>query len=143
MKTPVLSLWQPYASMIFHGLGGKKVHETRHFLPPAKLIGQRFAIHAALKIDRPQEPEVLDVLHRLWGRDWRDMMITGAVLGTVKLVGAYSTEACEPANDYDRLFGNWGEGRYAWRLDDVRCLPEPLPAKGRQSWWSIDLPEGA
>ena len=32
-------------------------------------------------------------------------------------------------------YGNFARGRYAWILGDVRPLPEPIPAKGRQGLW--------
>lgn len=44
-----ISLWQPWASLI---ACGAKPYETRDWAPPASLIGQPIAIHAAKKIDR-------------------------------------------------------------------------------------------
>jgi hypothetical protein len=44
-----ISLWQPWASLI---ACGAKPYETRSFAPPALLIGQSIAIHAARKIDK-------------------------------------------------------------------------------------------
>jgi activating signal cointegrator 1 len=44
-----ISLWQPWASLI---ACGAKPYETRSFAPPASLIGQSIAIHAAKKIDK-------------------------------------------------------------------------------------------
>jgi hypothetical protein len=44
-----ISLWQPWASLI---ACGAKPFETRHWAPPASMIGQTIAIHAAKKIDK-------------------------------------------------------------------------------------------
>lgn len=44
-----ISLWQPWASLI---ACGAKPYETRDWAPPASLIGQPIAIHAAKKIDK-------------------------------------------------------------------------------------------
>lgn len=44
-----ISLWQPWASLIACGV---KPYETRDWAPPASLIGQPIAIHAAKKIDK-------------------------------------------------------------------------------------------
>jgi len=44
-----ISLWQPWATLI---ACGAKPYETRSFAPPASLIGQSIAIHAAKKIDK-------------------------------------------------------------------------------------------
>ena len=40
------TLWQPWASLIAIGA---KYYETRDYPPPAKLLGQRIAIHAAVR----------------------------------------------------------------------------------------------
>jgi len=36
----------------------------------------------------------------------------------------------------ERLFGDWTPGRYAWELQNVVMLPEPIPAKGAQGLWN-------
>lgn len=33
-------------------------------------------------------------------------------------------------------YGDYRSGRYAWLLADVRPLPEPVPARGRQGLWA-------
>lgn len=35
----------------------------------------------------------------------------------------------------ERAFGNYAPGRYAWLLDKVRPLPEPLAARGMPGLW--------
>ena len=37
-------------------------------------------------------------------------------------------------NEY--LFGDWTPGRFAWKLENVQLLPEPIPAKGMQGLWN-------
>ncbi len=32
-------------------------------------------------------------------------------------------------------FGDYTPGRYAWILEDIKQLPEPVPARGRQGLW--------
>ena len=32
--------------------------------------------------------------------------------------------------------GDWTPGRYAWELANVKILPEPIPAKGKQGLWN-------
>lgn len=39
-----------------------------------------------------------------------------------------------------RPYGDFAPGRYAWLLEDVQALPEPVPARGRQQLW--DWPAG-
>lgn len=35
----------------------------------------------------------------------------------------------------ERSFGDYTPGRYAWLLDNVQPLPEPIPAKGQLGLW--------
>lgn len=42
-------------------------------------------------------------------------------------------------NEY--IFGDYSPGRYAWILSDVKILPEPIPAKGRQGLWNWEPPD--
>lgn len=36
--------------------------------------------------------------------------------------------------------GLWEPGRYAWKLENIQILPEPIPARGKQGLWNIELP---
>lgn len=130
---PVITLWQPWASLIFTG---DKKHETRGFKFPAKYAGQTVAIHAAKK-DAPRLPLGLALLCvQNWGHFFRRELPMGAVLGTVTLVEAIPTDGADPGV-VDRICGDWSPGRFAWLLDDVHALPAPIPAKGKQGWWKI------
>jgi activating signal cointegrator 1 len=42
-----------------------------------------------------------------------------------------------------RPFGDFTPGRWAWLLDDIRPLPEPVPARGRQGLWTPSYEEFA
>jgi hypothetical protein len=42
-----------------------------------------------------------------------------------------------------RPWGDFSPGRFAWLLDDVRKLDEPIPARGRQGLWEWDESEVA
>lgn len=37
--------------------------------------------------------------------------------------------------DQEQAFGDFTPGRYAWLLDNIVMLPEPIPAKGFQLLW--------
>jgi hypothetical protein len=135
-RLPVITLWQPWASLIFTG---DKKHETRAFPFPAKYAGRRIAIHAAKAL-----PSVISMgLHLLceleFGSNsaWREELPRGAILGTVRLVHAVSTDTANP-DRIDCICGDWSPGRYAWLLADPYRLPDPLDARGKQGWWSID-----
>ena len=51
MTFPAISLWQPWASLLFVPDG--KVHETRDWKAPEKYIGRTILIHAAKKRMHP------------------------------------------------------------------------------------------
>lgn len=95
------TIWQPHASLIAIGA---KPFETRNYPPPAKLIGQRIAIHAAAKNPihvfkqlKAAEAwaEMNAICEALWGfdnewegpADWQ-FLPRGAVLCTAVLAGA-------------------------------------------------------
>ena len=74
----------------------------------------------------------------------------GAVVATCSLVDVVPTnrvlfgEADGWSGDRKRLtvlpsqrpYGDFAPGRYAWLLTEVRALPEPIPARGRQGLWT-------
>lgn len=94
-----ITLHQPWASLIAIGA---KTFETRSFPPPAKLIGQRIAIHAAVRPalrmfqhldehDQQTRDAIIDALLRAeetYMKTW-DELPHGAVICTAVLTGAY------------------------------------------------------
>lgn len=154
------TLWQPYASLVAIGA---KPFETRSYPPPAKLIGQRIAIHAAARpiqltwrdLDLPTRAVIIDafVAAELKGR--ADDLPHGAVVCTAVVEGAGKIAGIDdrlptyvsgivhmrerrgdmPASIYTDHFGDYFPGRWAWLLTDVRRLAVPEPAKGKQGWW--------
>lgn len=38
-------------------------------------------------------------------------------------------------------FGDFAEERYAWQLDNVEMLKNPIPVKGQQKLWNFDYKE--
>lgn len=40
--------------------------------------------------------------------------------------------------EYD--LGDWTPGRYAWRMADVRLLPQPIPCRGGDKFWAVPTP---
>ena len=125
-----ITLWQPWASLIAAGL---KRHETRHWY-----TFQRgpLAIHAAVRpCVTDLAPRLTDLLTRRFGPDWPALLPRGAVLCTAVL-GACIPTAGATVGETERLCGNWSPGRHAWRLDQVAPLDTPVPAKGKQGFWT-------
>ena len=132
----VLTLKQPYAWMVIHG---SKDIENRTWVNALlwDLIERQepFAVHAGVSIRgdyydkacayaRSQDP-ALRVPPK-------DDLVLGAILGT-----AIPAEIFHPD---DWLLGRRWHMRdhYGWRLRDRTALPAPIPAKGKQGFWSID-----
>lgn len=63
----------------------------------------------------------------------RHLLATGAVLGVAELTGVCGELPCR--------CGPWaGIGLKHWQLPDMQPFDEPLPARGAQGLWDIDLP---
>lgn len=133
-----ITLWQPWASLIF---AGWKKYETRnrHTFVRGPLL-----IHAAAC--KPKLPESCDwltsqqqgdfseLLYDAFGCSWNHTLPTGAILGEVGL------DECKTVDGYDvdapeQLCGNWTQGRFAWRLTNPQRFSAPIPAKGSQGFW--------
>jgi activating signal cointegrator 1 len=59
----------------------------------------------------------------------------GSIIAYADLVNCYSCEDVSSAmilTEREALFGGWSLGRYAWKMDNVVMLDEPLPYKGFQ-----------
>ena len=138
-----ISLWQPYASLIAAKI---KPFETRNWAVSPRLIGQRIAIHAALR--RPTQAEVAalfdDVADALSCCHWHQRIPYGAVVCTAKLIGCHRVAHWNGQKPVlgkrgeieDDGFGDYGTGRYCWELGDVQVFDPAIPAKGGREWWN-------
>jgi hypothetical protein len=136
-----LPLWQPWASLV--AIEAKRI-ETRHWRAPARLIGQRIAIHAT-KTKRELGICTLEpFLTRLaaGGIERLEDLPLGAIVCTAVL------DRCSPmtwesigvliARDPDEhAFGHYEPGRFAWVLRGVERLAVPVPFVGRQGIFDV------
>lgn len=137
---PCFSMWQPWASLLFvEDVELRKVHETRGRPFPEKHCGHRLAVHAALFIPKRLPPGLHDLCVAAFGWDYRQALPRGAVIGTVRLVGSLPTEAALPHGRSDHIAGDWSGGRYAMKLEAPERLA-PIPWKGRQGWFDVEVP---
>lgn len=122
-----LTLWQPWASAI--ALGHKK-HETRSW--STRYRGP-LLIHAALTM--PADAQEFAARERVAGRS-PAICPRGVFVALATLVDVLPAEDVAVETDaVDWMLGNFEQGRFAWRLKDVRALSEPLPARGHQGLW--------
>lgn len=135
-----LTLTQPWASLI---AWGEKRIETRHWWTPYR---GPLAIHAAkampawAKTCCFEEPffEALEAA----GCGGPEDLPRGAVVATGRLVGCVPTVPLQlppgfvPA-EFERDFGDFSPGGWAWLLADVVALPVPVPARGALGLWPL------
>ena len=128
-----LTLWQPWASLFAAGV---KRHETRHWATPHR---GPIAIHAGLTLDGVGAPEAL--CRAALGKHWRGVLPVGMVLAIGDLTACVDARRLAPSlTKADLAAGNFAEGRYAWRVDNIRPLTRPIPATGRQGIWNWEPP---
>ncbi len=59
----------------------------------------------------------------------------GAVIAVALLVDVQRITRAHAPAEPERSFGDYTPGRFAWLLDHVRRLPEPVAAKGALGLW--------
>lgn len=141
-----LSLWQPWASLV---AWGEKRLETRHWSTSYR---GPIAIHATkiFPFDARETCLVTPfrrVLAEHGIRHTEDLP-RGAIIAVCDLVSCTRTdwkwtapEFVSPLSCYplqERQFGDFSAGRYAWKLDNVRALLEPIPCRGAMGLWTPD-----
>ena len=152
-----ISLWQPWASLI--AVGAKRI-ETRGWFTSYR---GPLAIHATQKFEGWMQ-ELLDdepFLSALSEADFRPMppggdirVPRGVIVATCELVACVRIDvhlrlhhpetlgvpaemgivSVPPSGD-EFHFGDYTPGRFAWLLHNIRRLPQPVPAKGKQGLW--------
>jgi len=115
---------------------GEKQFETRSWRTTYR---GGLGIHAGMRIDKKiceQEPfRSILAKHGYTAIN----LPTGFIIALGQLTGCYEVtpevdlRELIKGNEYD--FGDYSEGRFAWKLEDVHQLSHPVPAKGRLSLW--------
>lgn len=135
---PAISLWQPWATLI--ALGAKKI-ETRSW--SCRYRGP-IAIHAAMYAGALGICYSRDSIRRVMKANRLDprALPLGKIvcLAELERVDVISTELRERTTSREQEFGNFADGRYAWRFGRVVALDEPLYATGRQGLWRWQCP---
>ncbi|WP_300297652.1 ASCH domain-containing protein [Anaerosolibacter sp.] len=146
MKT--LSIIQPWATLI---ATGEKRIETRSWA--TKYRGP-LLIHSSKKIEKficDKEP-FYSTLHSN-GIDSFEKLPIGAIIArcnlvdclkiidwelgdNLRIIGA-TLENDQKVSGNEVEFGNYCLERYAWILEDVEILKEPIPAKGKLNLWNF------
>ena len=129
-----LSMIQPWASLVAYR---QKKNETRSFACPKKVIGMRVAIHASLTKSAIQDGTAAK-LWALTALELPEEWPLGSIVAVVTITGCTPTEKVrDRVDDFEKAFGDYSSGRFAWHLDDVRKLREPIPMKGMLGFWTV------
>lgn len=130
-----ITVQQPWAWCI--AAGHKKV-ENRTWVTSYR---GPLAIHAGKSVDTASIDMVKGILVELRVIPDMDTRVpdehlkaTGAVVAVVDLVGI-CTDSCRC---YCGVFGAIGQNH--WRFKNIRPLADPVPARGKQGLWDIELP---
>lgn len=149
-----LSVWQPHATLI--DIEAKQI-ETRGW---ATRYRGPLAIHASKGFPAGNRFLYLSELFcgtlTRAGYENANKLPLGAVIATCnlvdcvkiigrtsiagKIVAAQLSDGREVEGN-ELAFGDYTPGRFAWILEDVRPLPEPIPVKGQQGLWTWEPPE--
>lgn len=140
----VISIKQPWATLITLG---EKRFETRSWA--TKHRGP-LAIHASKKIDK-EACKYLPITSTLnkHGIVLFDDLPVGKIIATCNLVDCYQVKTDEllwadftngnTVDGFEYLFGDYTEGRFAWKLEGVLSLPTPIEAKGQLGLWNYEF----
>lgn len=140
-----LTIMQPWASLV---LCGAKKYETRSW---ATSFRGRLAIHSSKTYpawaretanDSPFKEQLES--HGVVGE-----LPLGCVIGIVDLVDVVTTESLvemwkikarglplSSEDQFERDFGDYGNGRFAWRMKVLDWFQYPLPARGALGLWN-------
>lgn len=164
-EVKALSLWQPWASLLVHGLKRVETRGAYFARPLARLIGKGpLLIHAAAKWSYEQSQyahsgpfyRALELIgQQPQGRRPVDSMPLGAVIGCVNVRAILPTDkvqwmpnhnryfGCDGysgtvvVGSWEKAFGDYSDGRIAIVTDEPRAFRKPVPLPGRQSIFQV------
>ena len=98
------------------------------------------AIHAsASKVERAAAPALARICREAFGPDWPMILPRGKVLAVCQLIDcANAAGIAAQVTAQERACGDFTPGRWAWMLDRIERLPEPIAARGALGLWEWD-----
>ena len=135
-----ITIKQPWASLIVHGI---KDIENRTWACPWKYIGHRVLIHASGKPVEMRNPNSVftkaqwDSLPIEFQRKiiCAEGIVNSAIIGRVEIIGCSINHPSKWAEKTDDSKGYYENPIYNWVLANPILFPEPIPAKGKLSFW--------
>ena len=129
-KIKAITLHQPWASLV----GKYKHYETRG---KATNYRGKIAIHAAIR-QETTDYQVNELADLLVGEEisFGCVVAIGDLTDCTKMTEEFITQQSAT----ELRCGLWKVGRYAWKLENVEILDEPIPARGIPGMWDIEIP---
>lgn len=146
VKMKVISIWQPYASLLVHGF---KFFETRTWPAPRAVIGQRIGIAATKAITPAQRDAFNDPVFAYYyeqsGLPPLEELPRGHLLGTALLhsVDLITEDLLDDITQEEQAFGWFEPGGYAWRMRYPNLFDQPVVITGKQGIFEWKGFEGA
>lgn len=132
-----LSIWQPWASLIAVGAkrfetrswptryrGPIAIHAARAWHEECAEVFSRYAVQADLAPSIGIDPPLL-----------KHDLPFGAIVAIAVLADCVPTTQLRDQILGERVLGNFTPGRFAWRLDRVERILQPIPFTGRRGLW--------
>ncbi|MBW4607733.1 MAG: ASCH domain-containing protein [Hassallia sp. WJT32-NPBG1] len=126
-----ISLWQPWASLIPLGL---KHYETRSW----KTNYRGKVLICSTAINSKQHKQYLKICEQLQLPPWENFP-HGCAIALCDLVDCIemTAEFISQQSTTEILCGDWQMGRYAWKLENIQGITEPLAVKGKQGLFNV------
>lgn len=127
----VLSLTEPYATLIRNK---KKLVETRSW--KTKYRGELYIHASSTKIPKEwkQNQELMSLINES-ELNFGKIICKCELIDCVYMTHEY-VENMRDNNHLEYICGDYKEGRYAWILDNVEPISEPINAKGHLGIWN-------
>lgn len=130
-----LSLWQPWATLIAIGA---KTYETRSWSTDYR---GPLLIHAS-KTDKELQTCYVEPFREalVWGGFKNPLELPlGAAVAICDLVDVMRVENVSfGTNSWEKAFGDYSAGRFAWKLANVKRLDPVVPMRGMQGLFPVD-----
>jgi activating signal cointegrator 1 len=130
-RVKALSLTQPWATAIAVGI---KQWETRSW--PTSVRGE-IAIHAAKGY--PRWAKNFTKEEQDAGRLPHGDLPLGAIVCLAELVECRQAQtAAQEIGEIEKMYGDYAEGRFAFKLVNIRPLVKPVLWRGALGFWSVE-----
>lgn len=126
-----ISLWQPWASAMAARL---KFNETRSWSTKYRGL---LVIHAAKRWTRE---EIDFFVHHADIASLPTQIPLGQIVAIGNLIDCVPTESIRDSiSEREESWGNYSDGRFAWRFESLMALETPVPFKGAQGLFNVPL----